>query len=96
MGANLLLNGSAGIVLPYPLSRETIRSTLFIDAGNVFAEGIPANLTGSASGPLRFSGGIALEWRSPLGPLAFSVAAPINKQPRDEAQYFQFSASTGF
>lgn len=96
LGANLLLNGSAGIVLPYPLSRETIRSTLFIDAGNVFAEGIPANLTGSASGPLRFSGGIALEWRSPLGPLAFSVAAPINKQPRDEAQYFQFSASTGF
>lgn len=96
LGANLLINGSAGIVLPYPFSRETIRSTLFIDAGNVFAEGIPANLTGSASGPLRFSGGISLEWRSPLGPLAFSVAAPINPQSRDQAQYFQFSASTGF
>lgn len=96
LGANLLINGSAGIVLPYPFSRETIRSTLFIDAGNVFAEGIPTNLTGSASGPLRFSGGISLEWRSPLGPLAFSVASPINPQPRDQAQYFQFSASTGF
>ncbi len=96
LGANLLVNGSAGVVLPYPFSRETIRSTLFVDAGNVFAASIPANLTGSPSGPLRFSGGISLEWRSPLGPLVFSVAAPINPQPRDEAQYFQFSASTGF
>ena len=96
LGANLLVNGSAGIVLPYPFSRETIRSTLFVDGGNVFAEGIPANLTGSSSGPLRFSAGISLEWRSPLGPLAFSVAAPLNQQSRDEPQYFQFSASTGF
>ena len=96
IGANLLINGSAGIVLPYPFSRETIRSTLFIDAGNVFAEGIPTNLTGSNEGPLRFSGGISLEWRSPLGPLAFSLASPINQQQRDRAQYFQFSASTGF
>lgn len=96
LGANLLINGSAGVVFPYPFSRETLRSSVFIDAGNVFAEGIPANLTGSPSGPLRFSGGLALEWRSPLGPLAFSIAAPINKQPRDQTQYFQFSASTGF
>lgn len=96
LGANLLINGSAGVVLPYPLSRETIRFTLFADAGNVFAEGIPAHLTGSESGPLRFSGGLAMEWRSPLGPLAFSIAAPINPQPRDQTQYFQFSASTGF
>ncbi|MCR9192058.1 MAG: outer membrane protein assembly factor BamA [Gammaproteobacteria bacterium] len=96
LGANFLVNGSAGVVLPYPFSRETIRTTLFVDGGNVFADGIPANLTGTASGPLRFSGGISLEWRSPVGPLAFSVAAPINKQPNDQTQYFQFTASTGF
>lgn len=96
LGANLLVNGSAGIVLPYPFSRETIRSTVFVDAGNVFAVGIPANLTGSSSGPLRLSSGVALEWRSPLGPLVFSIGVPLNQQPQDEAQYFQFSASTGF
>lgn len=96
LGANLLLNGSLGIVLPYPLSRETIRTSLFTDAGNVFDEGIPAALTGTPAGPLRYSAGISIEWRSPFGPLAFSVAAPLNPQPLDEKQYFQFSVSSGF
>lgn len=96
LGANFLVNGSAGVVLPYPLSRETFRTTVFLDGGNVFAEGIPAPLTGTPSGPLRFSGGISWDWRSPMGPLAFSLAAPMNKQPKDQTQYFQFSASTGF
>lgn len=96
LGANLLINGSAGLILPYPLSRETVRTTVFTDAGNVFAEGIPAALTGTPSGPMRFSGGLAVEWRSPFGPLAFSVATPINKQQSDQAQYFQFSVSSGF
>lgn len=96
IGANLLINGSVGLVLPYPLSRETVRSTAFIDAGNVFAEGTPVALRGTPAGPLRFSGGLAIDWRSPFGPLAFSVATPINKQPYDQAQYFQFSVSSGF
>jgi outer membrane protein insertion porin family len=96
IGGNLLINGTVALVLPYPLSRESIRTSLFVDAGNAFAEGIPAALTGTPAGPLRFSGGLSLEWRSPMGPLAFSLAAPINKQPYDQPQYFQFSASTGF
>ncbi len=96
IGANFLANGNAGLVLPYPLSRETIRSTVFVDGGNVFAISIPAEFTGTASGPLRFSGGYSLEWRSPFGPLAFSLALPINKQPLDETQYFQFTMSSGF
>ncbi len=96
LGGNLLLNGSAGLILPYPLSRETVRTTLFADAGNVFAQGIPAALTGTSAGPIRYSGGVSIEWRSPFGPLAFSVAKPLNMQPRDDAQYFQFSVSSGF
>ena len=96
IGANFLVNGNVGLVLPYPLSRETIRSTLFIDAGNVFIDGTPIELSGSPSGPIRFSGGLSVEWRSPFGPLAFSLAAPINKQPQDQSQYFQFSMSSGF
>lgn len=96
LGGNLLVNGTAALILPYPLSRETIRTSLFIDGGNAFAEGIPAALTGLPAGPMRFSGGVSLEWRSPMGPLAFSLAAPINKQPLDQPQYFQFAASTGF
>lgn len=96
LGANFLVNGSLGLILPYPLSRDTIRTTLFLDGGNAFAEGTPAALRGSTSGPLRYSGGVALEWRSPFGPIAFSLGIPINPQPYDRTQMFQFSLSSGF
>ena len=96
LGANLLLSGSAGLILPYPLSRDTVRTTLFADAGNVFAKRIPSYLTGPDAGPLRYSAGIAVEWRSPFGPLTFSVAKALNKQPYDSTQFFQFSMSSGF
>lgn len=96
LGANLLLNGSAGLVLPYPLSRDTVRTTLFADAGNVFVRGTPVALAGSAGGPMRYSAGVSVEWRSPFGPLAFSVAKPLNKQPTDVEQIFQFTLSSSF
>ncbi|MFZ4077186.1 MAG: BamA/TamA family outer membrane protein, partial [Legionellaceae bacterium] len=96
IGANFLLNGSTGIVLPYPVSRDNIRTMVFLDAGNVFVRGTPIALSGTNEGSMRYSGGIGVEWRSPFGPLAFSVATPLNKQPTDITQLFQFTASTGF
>ena len=91
IGANVLVNGNAGLVLPYPLSRETIRVSLFADAGNVFVQGTPAALTGTETGPIRYAGGVSVEWRSPFGPLAFSLATPFNAQKYDRVQPFAFS-----
>lgn len=96
MGANFLVNGSAGLILPYPLSRDNIRTTIFSDVGNVFSNGTPIALRGTAAGPLRYSAGVSLEWRSPFGPLAFSVAKALNPQPTDQTQFFQFALSSGF
>lgn len=96
IGANLLVNGTAALIFPYPLSRDNVRTSVFVDAGNVFVRGTPAALAGSDAGPLRYSAGISLEWRSPFGPLAFSVAKPLNKQPGDDEQVFQFTLSSGF
>lgn len=96
MGANLLVNGTIGLIFPYPLSRDNVRTTLFADAGNVFAVGTPDVLRGSPAGPLRYSTGISLEWRSPFGPLAFSLAKALNPEPTDQTQYFQFALSSGF
>ncbi|MCA0402655.1 MAG: outer membrane protein assembly factor BamA [Proteobacteria bacterium] len=96
LGGNFLVNGSAGLILPYPLSRDMVRTTIFADAGNVYAKGIPALITGTDAGPLRFSAGVSIEWRSPFGPLAFSLAKPLNKQPYDNEQIFQFTLSSGF
>ncbi len=96
IGANLLLNGSAGVILPYPFSRDNVRTTVFADAGNVFTRGTLPALSGINAGPLRYSAGVSLEWRSPFGPLAFSIAKPLNKQPWDNEQLFQFTLSSGF
>ena len=96
IGANLLLNGSASLIMPYPLSRENVRTSLFADAGNVFVRGTPVALSGVAEGPLRYSAGVSVEWRSPFGPLAFSVGKALNPQPTDRLQYFQFTLSSSF
>ena len=96
MGANFLVNGTVGLIFPYPLSRDNIRTTLFADAGNVFAVGTPPALRGTPAGDLRYSAGVSLEWRSPFGPLAFSVAKALNPQYNDQTQLFQFALSSGF
>ncbi|PJD95875.1 MAG: outer membrane protein assembly factor BamA [Legionella sp.] len=96
VGGNLLVNGTASLILPYPLSRDTIRTSIFTDMGNVFSIGTPAALRGSNAGPLRYSAGISVEWRSPFGPLGFSVAKALNAQPTDQTQIFQFALSSGF
>ena len=96
IGANVLVNGSAGIVLPYPLSRETIRTSVFIDAGNVFIQGTPIAFSGTNAGSIRYAGGVSVEWRSPFGPLAVSLAIPFNEQALDRVQPFAFSVSSGF
>ncbi len=96
MGANFLVNGTVGVVLPYPFSRDTIRTTVFSDMGNVFSYNTPANLRGVLGGPLRYSAGVSFEWRSPFGPLAFSLAKALNPQPYDQSQVFQFALSSGF
>lgn len=96
IGANVLTNASVGIILPYPLSRESIRTTVFTDVGNVFSYNTPADLRGTLAGPLRYSAGVGLDWRSPFGPLAFSVAKGLNPQPNDQQQWFQFSVAGSF
>ena len=40
--------------------------------------------------------GLALAWFSPVGPLKISYAFPLNKQPGDKTQPFQFQLGTTF
>jgi outer membrane protein insertion porin family len=68
---------------------QSVRLFGFIDVGNVFAETIDF-------GDLRASAGIGLNWLSPLGPLKLSMGYPLNKQPDDRLQRFQFQIGTGF
>jgi outer membrane protein insertion porin family len=47
-------------------------------------------------GSLRFSAGVGVAWISPLGPMKFSYAYPINSEEGDRIQRFQFQIGTGF
>jgi outer membrane protein insertion porin family len=92
LGGQSRVVGSAEFIFPLPGtgSDRTIRTFVFLDAGNVF-EGTSIDL-----GDLRYSAGLGLSWLSPIGPLKLSVAFPINKETGDRTQRLQFQVGTGF
>lgn len=102
VGSNQLVNigGSKNLVFntefitPFPGAGNdrTLRLFGFLDAGNVY--GPNEKMSGKN---LRASVGIGLSWIAPaLGPLRFSYAVPIRKQPQDKIQKFQFQVGTSF
>lgn len=104
IGGNLSLTSSFNFYFPVPFmaDQHNIRMGWFVDMGNIYDT---YNLGSSVVGPqptspslsnLRYSTGIALEWLSPLGPLAISVAEPLNVKSGDDKQIFQFSLGTLF
>ena len=85
--------GGTELLMPFPGTgnEKSVRLSAFIDAGAVYGSG---DLPGSAG--LRYSAGAAVTWISPVGPLKFSYAVPINKQPVDKVQRFQFTLGSVF
>jgi len=92
VGGNRRLVGNAELLFPLPGSQDkTLRLGTFIDAGQVWASGDTLSL-----GDLRYSAGLSVAWSSPMGPLKFSVAQPLNKEPTDRLQRFQFQLGSTF
>ena len=62
-------------------------------AGQVFdtARGFDPELS-----EIRMSAGIGFQWLTAVGPLAFSLAKPLNDKPGDDTQVFQFSLGQTF
>jgi outer membrane protein insertion porin family len=88
-GGQSKLVGSAEFIFPLPGADQTIRGFVFVDGGMVWAESI------EFSG-LRYSTGVGLNWLSPLGPFKLSFGVPLNQQPGDRLQRFQFQIGSGF
>jgi len=91
-GGNLLVNGSAEVILPIPKKWQSrSRFTLFYDVGNVFAtEGtvewfdaignrLPNDFYDFDLDQLRSSVGIAAQWLAPLGLFKFSYGVPLDE-----------------
>jgi len=76
---------------PLPGGDRTLRMFAFFDAGQVWGDDEKVSF-----GSLRMSTGLGIAWISPLGPMKFSYAYPLNDEPGDKLQRFQFQIGAGF
>ncbi|MDO8464324.1 MAG: outer membrane protein assembly factor BamA [Gallionella sp.] len=84
--------GNAELMMPVPgIKDKSVRLGGFVDAGAIYDSGERLGSTG-----LRYSTGISVTWISPMGPIKFSYAVPLNDQPVDKLQRLQFSMGSMF
>jgi len=91
--------GTVEAVFPKLFDSPAARISAFVDFGNVFAD-----YNAFDAGELRASAGVALLWRSPMGPLSISYAIPFRTKdadfsagfPGDELERLQFSFGGSF
>ena len=88
LGGSLKTIATLELLFPPPFvdDAESVRFSLFFDAGNVFS-----GIDDFDVKQFRGSFGLSVSWLSPIGPLVFSFASPINDKPDDETQAFQFT-----
>ncbi|MDX9995316.1 MAG: outer membrane protein assembly factor BamA [Rhodocyclaceae bacterium] len=93
LGGDRRLVANAEFLFPMPGSGKdkSLRLGAFVDAGWVWGIGQQLKV-----GDVRYSTGLSLAWASPLGPLKFSLAQPLNKKEGDQTQRLQFQMGTLF
>ena len=98
IGGNLLTEASLELIFPTPFATESrsVRTFLFVDAGNVFDTNDDNGLDEFDTHELRASAGIGLSWLTAIGPLSFNLATPLNDQSGDDTEVFQFSLGQTF
>ncbi|MEO0442153.1 MAG: outer membrane protein assembly factor BamA [Pseudomonadota bacterium] len=100
-GGNLLFELSMELMFPMPFikSSDKVRTSLFVDSGNVFSTDcgeLQQNCGNLDLGKLSVAAGLGIQWLSPIGPLGFSFATPLVEQPFDEPETFQFTLGRTF
>ncbi|HHC29228.1 MAG TPA: outer membrane protein assembly factor BamA, partial [Rhodobacterales bacterium] len=89
--------GAARLEAKFPIGLPEeygITGGVFVNAGSVW--GLDASPGVDDAMHLRASGGAAIYWDTPIGPLRFSYAVPFMKEAYDVEQRFGLSVSTGF
>lgn len=92
-GGNRRVVLNAELLAPFPgMGRErSVRLGYFVDGGMAYGKDESVDL-----GSMRYSAGVALAWFSPIGPLKFSLAKPLNDEANDLTQRFQFQLGSVF
>ncbi|WP_197289206.1 outer membrane protein assembly factor BamA [Thiohalorhabdus denitrificans] len=91
IGGVTKLQANSEFIFPIPGAEDTqgIRGAVFADAGWVYGPGQEIDPS-----ELRASVGIGFRWFSPMGPLRFDYAVPVQYEPEDDLQRFQFTIGT--
>lgn len=94
LGGNKRVVGNIELLFPMPgMEKEkSVRLGAFLDGGAVYGPG--GQVTGSDG--MRYSTGVGLTWFAPIGPIRFSWARPLNKEPQDKIQNIQFTLGSMF
>ena len=92
-GGDFRTVGGVELMTPWKISEKSnnVRVGTFVDFGNVYSKVGDFDL-----GDFRYSGGLFVQWMSPLGPLNLSYGVPLNKKSGDKTEAFQFSFGMGF
>jgi outer membrane protein insertion porin family len=91
LGGRRKIIGNLEAFYPILKGEKAVRGSVFIDAGQIYENGAQ-----SEAESFRYSAGVGVAWSSPIGPLKFSYAIPLNKKPGDHEQRFQFQAGAAF
>jgi len=99
LGGRQKIVGNLELFYPILKGDKAVRASVFADAGQI--KGATASVSGidvdqSPNENFRYSFGVGLAWSSPIGPLKFSYAIPVNSKEGDREQRFQFQAGTAF
>ena len=95
IGGNILLSGTAEFIFPIPFvdDKDQFRTSLFVDAGNVYSTNCIGQTNCSENielGELRAAAGFGLSWLTAIGPLSISYAKALNEKPGDITESVQF------
>jgi outer membrane protein insertion porin family len=93
VGGALSMIGNVEFLFPTPFAKgaDTIRLGLFFDVGNVYRDWNDFD-----AGELRYSTGLTMQWRAPVGPIIINLAYPLNNKEGDETERIQFSFGNQF
>ncbi len=72
---------------------QNVDFSLFFDSANLFGVDYNSSLDSSK---IRTATGVAVDWFTPIGPLSFSLAAPLTKASTDATETFRFKLGTTF
>ena len=94
IGGNYVSSINATTTIPLILENvQSVDVVMFADAANIWGVDYDSSLDKNG---IRSSVGIGIDWLTAVGPLTFSFAHPITKEPSDIEETFRFNIGTSF